>query len=198
MSNYTVGPTQAIQIDALTLFGNVPRAIPSPGSERVATLDGKRPFRGYPISTWRFGWVALTDYILALNVLCSAAGTGTVDISGTALAGTGTQFTAELAIGHQLAIYTATNTYKAAAIRTITDADTATLDASIGTYTGKTFRYRAPATLSGECYVKTRDDNDFYSIWRAIVNFPAPSDLERSGEKCLDVAIAFDLVERKT
>jgi len=49
--------------------------------------------------------------------------------------------------------------------------------------------------LTGETYVTTRDDEDDWDSYRVIMRLPNPEDLDRWGEKYLDVEIEIVLVE---
>lgn len=47
---------------------------------------------------------------------------------------------------------------------------------------------------SAECYVETRDDDDSYSRYLAVIRLPDTSGIERWGERYLNVQLEFSLV----
>ena len=53
----------------------------------------------------------------------------------------------------------------------------------------------ASGSLSGACYIRTRDDEDTWQTYQAISRLPDTADLKRWGGRYLDVEIEFLLVE---
>ncbi|MBN1261093.1 MAG: hypothetical protein JXB35_10470 [Anaerolineae bacterium] len=51
---------------------------------------------------------------------------------------------------------------------------------------------------SGTVYVETRDDDDTWNSWLAILRLPDPASLNRWGGKYLDVSLELILIEEQT
>lgn len=51
--------------------------------------------------------------------------------------------------------------------------------------------------FSGLCYVQTRDMDDSWAIWRAIVDLPTATDAERWGVHYLSLVVSFILIEEE-
>lgn len=57
--------------------------------------------------------------------------------------------------------------------------------------------YLAGGALSAGCYVQTRDLDDVWAIWRAIVDIADAPDLRRSSSHYLPVTLTFTLIEEQ-
>lgn len=68
---------------------------------------------------------------------------------------------------------------------------------SVSTYASIKSTYLSGA-YSGEVYIETRDEDDVYKQWHALLRLPNPVNLSRWGGRYQDIALEFVLLEDVT
>jgi hypothetical protein len=203
---YQLGASTSTLVDTTSVFHTdvaamnfvAPRSTPVAGGEEYTSMDGLRRWRGFKRSRWNFSLLALSSYEMAVAILCSLAGTGTVS-PGTdpnTLEGSGTAFTTELAVGDTLIVHLGSGVYEHFVVTAIADNTHLTTSSDpVNGFSGATFRYRPQSTYSGDCYISTlsvtHDGANVYQTFSAVAICPDPSKLTRSGRRYESVDIEF-------
>jgi len=206
---YQIGASFATLVNANTVFFSDtssrvplnPKSTPVPGGDEYQSMDGIKRWRGYKRSKWKLDNVLIASYEMAVAILCSTAGTGTVARNGgdpTQLDGTATAFTTELSVNDTIIAHLGSGVYELMVVALIHDATTLHVTSAISNaLAGATFRYRPQSTYSGNCYVTTnvvtKGGVNVDTSFSAVAICQDPSKIERWGKRYQPLEIEYIL-----